>query len=453
MAAPLKSDWLHSRLHTDNQSALTDIFRRSERSGPLLLGLEHEKVSYRLSDGGPVPYFGRNGIHHFLLELCARFGWEPEYTEGFLLSLTRGGAKVTLEPGGQVELSGSPLADLADVKAELEAHIIEVLDVGADLGIGFSTLGFHPLRDPDDIEFVPKPRYPLMRNYFKRAGTRGRFMMANTATVQVNLDFANEQDAMEKMRAGQRASPYVSAIFANSPFELGKNTGWASRRYFTWLDVDNTRAGLLHFIERENAGYDDYVAWGLKAPMFGIHRDDVFIPAPPIAFEEFLTSGYAGALANQEDWFDHLGTLFPETRIKRTVELRGADSGNVEHSLAVAGIWRGLLDDPFTRARVLAELPPIDALGQGGPRSLQREVAEKGLDGHFGGLAVMDVALQLVALAKQGLYSLGDSLASSVLDPVEEALNEGLSPAALLVKQIGNKHGRAILDATAYRAK
>lgn len=455
MAAPLDADWLDSRLAPPDDhvsaSALTEIFRRSERSGPRLIGLEHEKVSYRLSDGGPVPYYGKNSIHALLLELCARFDWEPEYTEGFLLSLKKGHAKVTLEPGGQVELSGSPLHDLQAAKHELAQHIDEVVQVGDDLGIGFSTLAFHPLRDPNTIEFVPKPRYPLMRRYFARSGTRGRYMMANTATVQVNLDFASEQDAIEKMRAAQRASPYVTALFANSPFEHGKDTGFASRRYFTWLDVDNTRAGLLAFIERENAGYADYVRWGLQAPMFGIHRGDVFIPAPPISFRTFLTAGYSGALPNQEDWFDHLGSLFPEVRLKRTIELRGGDSGSLEHSLALAGIWRGLLDDPETRRRLLAELPPIDALSQaGGPVALQRIVALKGLDGEFDGRRIIDVAARLVSLANEGLFSLGDPLADTVLEPVSVALDEGLSPAALLRRQLLGKQGKSLLDATRY---
>ncbi|MCC6811117.1 MAG: glutamate--cysteine ligase [Deltaproteobacteria bacterium] len=456
MAVALDPAWLRTPLGPSADAEallpeLTAIFRRSERKGPLLLGLEQEKVSYRLDDGGPVPYFGKHGIHRLLLELCARFGWQPEYTEGFLLSLSRGAAKITLEPGGQVELSGSPLTDLLQVQRELTEHIDEVVSIGDDLGIGFSTLGFHPLRNPDDIEFVPKPRYPIMRRYFRSAGTRGRYMMANTATVQVNLDFASEADALEKIRAGQRASPYVTAIFANAPFEHGKDTGWASRRYFTWLDVDNTRAGLLPFLERDDAGYETYARWGLQAPMFGIHRDDLFIPAPPISFQAFLTAGYAGAQPNQEDWYDHLGTLFPEVRIKRTIELRGADSGGIAHSLAVAGMWRGLLDDPDTRRRLLCELPPLDALPEaGGPRALQRIVAERGLQGVFGGERIIDVAARLVVLARRGLYALSDPLAGSVLDPVMAALDDGLTPAALLSRQLGKKTGKALLDATRY---
>ncbi len=430
MSAPLNRAWLASRLSRDR---LPEIFRKSERPGPGLIGLEHEKISFRLQDGGPVPYFGPNGIHRLMLELCTRFGWEPEHTEGFLLSLKRGDAHITLEPGGQVELSGSPLGSLRQVKRELAQHLAEVSDAGLALGIGLSELGMHPLRDPRVTEFVPKPRYPIMRRYFQSSGGRGAFMMAATATVQVNLDFSSEAEAMEKLRAAQLASPFISAVFANSPYELGRDTGQQSRRYATWLDVDPARQGLLAFLYRENASYDDYVAWALAAPMFGVHRGDEFLATPIVPFEQFLDLRGGGPLSPvMEDWYDHLGTLYPETRLKRTIELRGADSGGLDHAIAVAAVWRGLLDHAPARRHVIGLVPEPAS-----PRTLQADIAARGLYAEHAGARAIDWASEIVRTAKAGLYALGDDLAGSALGPAEEGICEGMSPADLWRKRLG----------------
>jgi glutamate--cysteine ligase len=450
-ASPVVShaEWLQQPLQPQSISDLSQLFKRSQRNGPGLIGLEHEKVSFSLRDGGPVPYFGPNGVHRLLLELCARFGWEPEHTEGYLLSLKRGAAHITLEPGGQVELSGSPFPALAHVRDELREHLQEVSEAGAAIGIGLSELGMHPLRNPFDIAFIPKPRYSVMRRYFQQSGARGLYMMGNTATVQVNLDFQDEAEAMEKMRAGQLASPFVSALFSNSPFEHGQDTGFQSRRYFTWLDVDRTRQGLVPQFYEEDASYDAYVKWALRAPMFGVHRDHVFVPTSQIPFGSFVRDGLPGLAPNNEDWFDHLGTLYPETRLKRTIELRGQDSGGLDHAMAVAGIWRGLLDHAPSRRAIIAAIPaPSD------PRALQLEIARRGLSAEFAGVRALDWAWEVVRAAKRGLYALGDSLADTVLEPAEEALCEGIAPADLWRARLARVHTPAdLLFGTRYPRK
>lgn len=429
------------------RSQLDAIFRRAERPrAKHLIGLEQEKVSYRLEDGGPVPYGGPRGIHRLLLELCARFDWQPEHTEGYLLSLARGRAHITLEPGGQLELSGSPWPTVAECEQELAGHLREALEVGRALGIGFSTLGMHPARDPRDIEFIPKPRYRVMRRYFQTSGTRGLYMMGATATTQVNLDFSSEAEAMEKMRAAQLASPYISALFGNSPFEHGRLTPYASRRYFTWLDVDGKRQGMLDALYHPDASYADYIRWALAAPMFGVHRDGEFRPMPPLPFSEYLDHGFGALDPITEDWFDHLGTLYPEVRLKRTIELRGQDSGNLEHSTAIAALWRGLIDDPTARRKLIDLLPvPRDW------RAFVHAVAKDGLRAtDADGASALEVAHTLAKIAHSGLRALDEPAADSALEPVWVALDEGLSPADLLRKQLSGQHDAQLLFATAY---
>lgn len=407
------------------RSQLTEIFKQAERQREVpLIGIEHEKISYRLQDGGPVPYRGPQSIHALLMRLCTIGQWQPYYVEGNILAATKARSQVTLEPGGQVELSGTPFASVADVRCELEKHMREIISVGESLGIGFSSLGFHPLREPDDIEFVPKPRYPLMRRYFKRTGTRGRYMMANTATVQVNHDFASEAEAVEKFRVAQLISPYLAAIFANSPFEHGKLTEWQSRRYFTWLDVDPSRSGLLPFAYRDDFSYDAYVQWALAAPVFGIVRDGLFMAMGDITFGDFLDQGYEGQHAVHADWEDHLGTLFPEVRLKRTIEVRSVDSGSLPHAIAVVAACRGLLDVPSSRRIILSDFAAPKRITE-----FQREVAKSGVNACTESGPILDRCRTLARLAQQGLYQLGDPAASDALLPVFDALADGCCPA------------------------
>lgn len=405
---------------------LTEIFERScKTNGSSLIGIEHEKVSYRLSDGGPVPFRGANSIEALLQGFCARYGWEPTLVEGAVLAATSPGAlsQITLEPGGQVELSGSPLANVAAVKSELDKHLSDLLAVATPLDIGFSSLGFHPARRPIDITFVPKPRYRVMREYFGHTGTRGLHMMACTATVQFNHDFTSEAEAMEKLRVGQLVSPYVSALFCNSPFEEGTLTEWRSRRYFTWLDVDPIRCGLLGFAYREDASFADYAAWALAAPLYGIVRAGHFMPIVRQTFAEYMERGFEGHHATQADWIDHLGTLYPEVRLKRTIEMRGVDSGTLPHVYAATALCRGLIDDATSRREIAATFKrPHD------PLALQRAVAHDGVLARDDEGPILAKCRFLIELAARGLARLGDG-AAALLDPAREAAARGACPA------------------------
>lgn len=408
-----------------SKEALLSVFTKANRQDQTpLIGIEHEKISFLKADGGAVPYFGERGIHQMMLQLCARYGWEPEYYEGMLLSLSRGKAHITLEPGGQVELSGTASENLLQIKREFVRHLKEVICVCSSLGIELSSLGYHPGRHPQAIEFVPKPRYPLMRHYFQRLGGRGIYMMGNTATAQVNLDLGDEATSIEKFRAAQLASPYVTAIFANSPIAYNALTPYQSIRYWTWLDVDPARCGLLPQGYGADFSYQDYVDWAANAPLFGLYRQGTFIPCGVLTFGEFLERGYDGFHATYDDWIDHLSTVFPEVRLKHTLEVRGADSGGLLHTLSLAGLWRGLLDDPVNRRRIIAEIAPPSS-----PRHFQYEIARCALRASDDRGPVLERCLWLLKIAKQGLYALSEPLADTVLEPVEEALMKGLCPA------------------------
>jgi glutamate--cysteine ligase len=340
------------------------------------------------------------------------------------LAVKSGTAQITLEPGGQVELSGSPFTNLFDLHRELRRHLETLVAVGAELGIGFSSLGFHPNRKPLDIEFVPKPRYRVMREYFQRSGRRGLHMMACTATVQTNLDFSSEAEAMHKFRAAQLASPYVSAIFNNSPFEEGTLTEWQSRRYMTWLDVDRKRTGLLDFGYDASATYQDYVEWALDAPLYGFSREERFYPCTNQTFRDFLEQGISGYHPTHEDWLTHLGSLYPEVRLKRTIELRGVDSGGLHHAMGSVGMWRGLLDSAASRRAIISQLEkPEDT------RAFQAEIARRGLCAEDADGQILPKCRWLTDLARRGLYELSDPLADTVLEPVFAALDQGLCPA------------------------
>ncbi len=405
-----------------HRGELTEVFKTSA-STRQLIGLEHEKITYRLKDGGPVPVHGPGSIEALLEAFCQAHGWKPVYAFGALLAAENGQTQITLEPGGQVELSGSPLPSVAAVRDELQKHMADLISVACDIGIGFSSLGFHPARHPDDITFIEKPRYRIMREYFKTTGTRGLHMMACTATVQVNHDFASEAEAMEKLRAAQLASPYIAAMFCNSPFEDGKLTDWQSRRYFTWLDVDPQRCGLLPFLYRPDASFDDYAKWALAARVYGMVRDGKFIPNLKQTFAEYIEKGFEGQHATHGDWIDHLGTLYPEVRLKRTIEVRGADSGSLPHAMAVVALWRGLLDDPRSRKGIIELLKrPKD------PLALQQNVAHSALCAQDDEGPILPKCRALVELARQGLLRLGEK-AVDTLEPAAQAVESGLCPA------------------------
>lgn len=342
------------------EAELYEIFHESEKPAEhWKIGAEAEKIGIFRHTNTPVRYGDSPGIPTILKTLSARHGWEPdaETPGGPLIALRRGRSSVTLEPGGQLELSGAPWSHLHSVAAEAQGHLDELRAISEELGIAWLGLGFHPFAHQQDLDWVPKARYGIMQVYLPSRGAYGLDMMRRTATVQVNLDYSNEQDAIRKLHTSIRLAPITTAIFANSPFFEGKRWGGLSYRAQVWRDVDNDRAGLLPSLWLEGASYERYVQWALDVPMFLFKREGKPIENTGQSFRSFWKHGFQGHRATAGDWELHLNTLFPEVRLKRTLEIRGADSQGPTTSMALPALWTGIFYDE----RALAEAEALCA--------------------------------------------------------------------------------------------
>jgi len=309
------------------------------------VGTEYEKVGIDRHTAKAIPYFGRRGVEFILRELIERFGWEPQEQDGHIIALMRDKAQITLEPGGQIELSGEPCESIHCTHAEFTQHIRELLEVADPLDIVFLGLGMQPVSRVEEIEWVPKKRYRIMGPYMPKVGTLGQRMMKQTATVQANIDFLDEQDAMAKFRTGMGLAPILIGMFANSPISDGRLNGYRSFREHIWTDTDKSRAGLLKFAFAPDASFAHYVEYALDVPMYFIIRHHDYIDMTGITFRQFLERGHNGERATLDDWNDHLTTLFPETRIKRYIEVRSVDSQPPELMLALPALVKGAFYD------------------------------------------------------------------------------------------------------------
>jgi glutamate--cysteine ligase len=309
------------------------------------VGTEYEKVGIDKGSARAIPYSGRRGVEFILRELIERFGWEPEEQDGHIIALSRGNAQITLEPGGQIELSGEPCDSIHCTYAEFTQHIRELLEVAEPLDIVFLGLGMQPVSRLEEIEWVPKKRYRIMAPYMLKVGTLGQRMMKQTATVQANIDFSDEKDAMAKFRTGMGLTPLIIGMFANSPISEGQLNGYRSFREHIWTDTDKARCGLLRFAFSPDVSFRHYVEYALDVPMYFIIRDHDYIDMTAVTFRQFLKNGYNGERATVEDWNDHLTTLFPETRIKRYIEVRSADSQPPELMPALSAVIKGAFYD------------------------------------------------------------------------------------------------------------
>ncbi|OWJ59448.1 glutamate--cysteine ligase [Inquilinus limosus] len=366
------------------------------------IGTEHEKFAFRLSDLKPLPFDGPDGIRA-VLEGLAGCGWERVEENGNLIALARDKASVTLEPGGQVELSGAPLRSIHDTCAEVADHLALVKKVGAQLGIGMIGLGFQPKWRREDIPWMPKGRYKIMRDYMPKRGSLGLDMMTRTCTVQVNLDFASEADMVKKFRASLALQPIATALFANSPFTEGKPNGFQSMRSHIWTDTDPDRTGDLPFVFEEGFGFERYVDYLLDVPMYFVYRDGRYIDAAGHSFRDFLKGKlavYPGQLPTLNDWADHLTTAFPEVRLKKFLEMRGADGGPWSRLCALPALWVGLLYDGTA---LDAAWDLVKDWTTEERAALRRDVPRLGLATPFRGGTVRDVALRVLAIARQGL--------------------------------------------------
>jgi len=309
------------------------------------VGTEYEKVGIDRTTAKAIPYFGPRGVAVILKELVESYGWQPEEQDGHIIALKRGKNEIHLEPGGQIELSGEPCETIHCTNAEFRQHIRELLEVSDKLNIEFLGLGMQPVSTLPEIEWVPKKRYRIMGPYMLKVGTLGQRMMKQTATVQANIDFSDEKDAMAKFRTAMGLTPVIIAMFANSPISDGEPNGYRSFREHIWTDTDKSRSGLLQFAFSPEVSFAHYVDYALNVPMYFIIRNGDYIDMTGIPFRHFLERGHQGHYATIEDWGNHLTTLFPETRIKRYIEVRSADSQPPELMLALPALIKGVLYD------------------------------------------------------------------------------------------------------------
>jgi glutamate--cysteine ligase len=311
------------------------------------IGTEHEKFGFQLDDLRAPTYEGERGIEA-LLRGMMRFGWQPYEEDGKLIALLRDGASVTLEPAGQLELSGAMVKNVHETCCEVSNHLFEVKSVADELRLGFLGMGFQPKWSRDEMPWMPKGRYKIMRDYMPKVGTLGLDMMKRTCTVQVNLDFSSEADMIKKFRVSLALQPIATALFADSPFTEGKPNGYLSYRSHIWTDTDKNRTGMLDFVFDEGFGFERYVDYLLDVPMYFTYRDKKYIDCAGLSFRDFMKGqlpNLPGVMPSLKDWGDHMTTAFPEVRLKQYLEMRGADGGPWNRLCALPAFWVGLLYD------------------------------------------------------------------------------------------------------------
>jgi len=367
------------------------------------IGTEHEKLAYRLEDCAPLPYDGPRSIRT-ILEGLTRFGWRPILENGHPIALVDdGGCSITLEPGGQLELSGAPLHSIHQTCGEIDIHLNQVKTIAADLSIGFLGVGYQPKWPISEVPWMPKGRYEIMRRYMPTRGTLGLDMMLATCTVQVNLDFDSEATMAQMFRIGLALQPIATALFANSPFKQGRPTGFLSYRSHIWTDTDPDRCGILPFVFEDGFGFERYVDYMLDVPMYFVYRNGRYIDVAGHSFKDFLAGrlqGFPGEYPTIADWVDHLTTAFPEVRLKQFLEMRGADGGPWNRLCALPAFWVGLLYD--TTARDAA----WDLIKDWTPEEIavmQSDVSRLALKAPFKSGTVRDLALLCLEISREGL--------------------------------------------------
>ena len=405
------------------------------------VGIEQEKIGV-LAGGKAVPYDGPNGISELLARLESTRGFTAQREDGHILSLERDGDRITVEPGGQLELSGGAQPTAVGCRDALLAHVAEVREVGAALGARFIGVGARPFGTLDDIPWLPKRRYGVMRSYFPRHGRQSRlahYMMKVTATVQANFDYAGEAEACEKIRTAYGVTSIVTALYAASPITESRPNGYKSFRAAVWLETDEDRCGILPFVFEPGFSFRDYVEWALDVPMFFVVRDGVYHPADAIPFRRFLREGWRGMTATIADWEVHLSTLFPEVRLKRYIEVRGADAGPLPMAVGLAALWRGVLDDAQARAEAwrLVDGHPFSARAE-----LRRQVPRTGLAARLGRHTLRELAVELCRIADEGLRRLpGGDADRKLLEPLAAYAAAGRSPADDLLDDFSAERG------------
>jgi glutamate--cysteine ligase len=366
------------------------------------VGTEHEKFLFRTTGHGAVAYDGADGVRA-LLEGFKRFGWNGVYEGETLIGLTLGLANISLEPGGQFELSGAPLDSMHETALETATHLAQFKEIGGPLGIGALGMGFQPSLTRDRIPWMPKGRYAIMRAYMPKKGNEGHDMMLRTCTIQANLDFESEACMVKKFRVSLALQPIVTALFAASPFKEGKPSGFKSRRAQVWTDTDPDRTGDLPFVFEDGFGFERYVDYALDVPMYFVLRDGKYIDVSGQSFHDFLAGklpGLPGELPTMSDWADHMTTIFPEVRLKKYLEMRGGDGGPEAHIDALPALWTGLLYDKDSLG---AAWDLVKGWTREDRAQLKAAVPRDALDATVAGRSARDVARDVLALSRAGL--------------------------------------------------
>ncbi len=416
------------------------------------IGTEHEKFGFYKDGHTPVPYEGRRGIRALLEGMQSLLGWEPIYDGGNIIGLADpvGGGAISLEPGGQFELSGAPLKSLHHTCREVHAHLAQVRQIGDPLGIGFLGLGMSPKWKLSETPVMPKSRYKIMADYMPKVGGHGLDMMFRTCTVQVNLDFSDEADMRDKLRVGLALQPIATALFANSPFTENRPNGFLSYRAEIWRDTDPNRTGMLPFAFLDDFGFEKYVDWALDVPMYFVVRDGRYHNMTSFTFRQFMQGLAPNDLPEPQatlgDWKNHLSTLFPEVRLKTYLEMRGADGGPWRRLVALPALWVGLLYDQ-TSLDAAKEL--IRTWTAEERQALRDAVPLTALATRFRDQTVHDIARQVVQLAREGLMRRavpgnGSSDEAAYLGPVEEIVALRQCPAESLIWQYQTRWGRSV---------
>ena len=413
------------------------------------IGTEHEKFAFDSETFRTLSYEGKSGVREILERMC-RFGWEPVLENGKPIGLKKpDNSSISLEPGGQIELSGAPLETIHQTCGELTNHLEQVKEVAGELDVGFLGLGYIPKWTLKDINWMPKDRYKIMREYMLKKGSLGHHMMLATCTVQVNLDYSSESHMVRMFRTALALQPVATALWANSPFREGSKNGYLSFRSHIWNDTDPDRTGILPFVFEDGFGFERYVDYMLDVPMYFVYRDGQYIDVSGESFRDFL-KGKLGALSGKKptlkDWEDHMTTAFPEVRLKRFLEMRGADGGPWENLCALPAFWVGLLYDnqALADAENYVSDWSFDELSQ-----LRNEVPKTALKTRFRNNSVQDIALDILEISKAGLHrrakvdSAGND-ETSFLNPLFEIAVSGNSPADNLLAAFDGSWGGSI---------
>jgi glutamate--cysteine ligase len=424
------------------------------------IGTEHEKFAFTTGRHNPVPYDGQRSIRSLLVGMQHLLGWEPIMDGANIIGLAdvTGGGAISLEPGGQFELSGAPVETIHQTCSELMAHLAQLREIARPLGIGFLGLGMSPKWTLAETPVMPKSRYKIMTNYMPKVGTLGLDMMYRTCTVQTNLDFSSEADMVKKLRVSLALQPVATALFANSPFTEGRPNGFLSFRSEVWRDTDNQRAGMLPFAFEDGMGFERYADYALDVPMYFVKREDEYIDVAGMSFRDLLDGklpGRENLRATVSDWANHVSTIFPEVRLKRYLEMRGADAGPWRRLPALPAFWVGILYDDVS---LDAAWDLVKGWSVQERQALRDAVPRAGFKAQIRGRAMLDLARECLRLAEAGLkrrkrFDNDGRDETRYLRPLQEFVARGITPAEELLEKYHGPWGRSVepvFDENAY---